>query len=245
MSIYAQPHLRTVGLFVGLGMMALMPMNAAAATISFDDAATTMTASLEGSSYAGFSWVNFDVHHQDYFKSFGLPSGLDNGVISPQYTAANHREGYAILQSPQPFDFLGANFTSLGKNNARITIEGYRPGDTLGDVSSLGTPSFVFSTLFSANAPTSVNVDFTNIIALKFLAFRWDDIGTTTNAYPAFGTYGDFFLMDNMVVSVPEPNIALLIVLGMMTVLGIRRRPANRMSVPCPLDPCSGLCRAS
>ncbi len=157
------------------------------------------------------TWTNGVIYRQDYFlTNYGLPSGLDHGVISPSYAMANLREGYLIVGSPVLFDFYGAAFTSLGKNNARITVEGYRPGDPLGSVSQAGVPTFESTAMFSAGAPTDLSVDFTDIVALKVLAYRWDDLGTTTNAYPAYGTYGNFFVMDNMAVSVPEPSSLVL-----------------------------------
>jgi hypothetical protein len=192
-----------------------------AGTVAFDDATTNSSATI--TTYTGLTWTNVTVYRDDAFSNIGFQSGLDYGVLSPRYAAANTTEGYAIIQSAAPFDFFGGNFTSFGKNNATLTILGYLPTDTVGAANSPGTPTYTYATTFSATAPTNIPLNFTGVTAIKILAFH---DGSTVNAFPSQPTFGDFFLLDNFSYSGPSsaPEPASLAVFGIGTLALIRRR---------------------
>lgn len=188
--------------------------------LAFDDITSAKSLNLTSTAYAGLSWTNVFLCRDNFLLDMGITSGLDQGgVTSGHYGIYNEREGYALVQSTNPFDFYGGDFSSAFKNNASLTLEGYRVGDPIGTISTAGIPSLTFQTTISATTVTEVTVNFTNIVALKILA---DHTPSTTFTWPAQDAGGDFFVLDNMAVSVPEP--ATLSVLAITVPMLLRRK---------------------
>lgn len=97
--------------------------------VGFDDLTNSDTLYEIPNGYAGLHWHNWIAVHQKYYAGYGYI----NAAISGEYVAYNSSGHPAVLESPDPFDFLGA-YVGVAWASAEkgfIDIKGWREDELI------------------------------------------------------------------------------------------------------------------
>ena len=166
--------------------------------ITFDDLPATQARVPNG--YGGLSWSEFDyLQASSYFLN---PSGYQAGMISPG------RVGFGFpFTSPTSvfsvdlFNFNSAYLTAAWNNNLQLEVKGYA-GTTL---------VYDNSYILSPVTPTLIQFNYSNVNEVDFLPSGGTD-------FPGYPGSGEQFVIDNLVIDVPEPSILALVLLGALCI---------------------------
>jgi hypothetical protein len=193
------------GLVAALGLsLAGAPLGAGAGTLTFDDITTeVISGAMEDlvPPYGGFTWSEFWRYaHEDLF------TGPQDITSSGSYAVYNifGADVDMSVGAGETFDFIGAYFTALWRNDLQITVTGLLDG------------SQVYSQTVTVQATGQVwyQFDYDNIDELTF-----DSFGGTNAGY---GNDGVQFALDDFTF-VPEPN-SFALVGGGLVVFGLFQR---------------------
>ena len=157
-------------------------------TITFDEFTYNVFTpySLIANGYQGLNWNNFFAFNPYVYQ---YPTDYPGGVISPNNVAFNGSGQPATLSSPFPFDL-----TSHDANPLLLTVQAFH-GATL---------QYANSYFLYPSSPQNINFGYAGVDRVTFSALWYGQ------------TYGANFIMDNLVVTVPEPAISGLLLLGFL-----------------------------
>jgi len=191
-------------LAIGIATLAGVCAPASATVVRFDEVTTLPEAGITDG-YAGFNWHNFSVLDATNFA--GNPSGLLNGLVSPNYVAFNDW-GEPAEFSGDPFHFFGAYLTGAWRDGLNVDVEGYR----------LGTLLYSETVVLNSSGPLWFQADYLNVDTVRFVSQG----GTHHNGYPGDGTQ---FVLDNLTyATIPTPAAVLLVGLGTTLTGWLRQR---------------------
>lgn len=181
-----------------------MAIAAEATTVNFDSLPPVSSATPISSGYAGFQWFNFD--YLDMRTA--SPGGFQNGAVSPYNVAFNVQGNPASLSSITPFSLNSAYLSGAWNNGLQVEVKGY-----------VGT-ALTYDHIYSVNAtsPTLINFNYLGVDEVTFISS-----GGTSAGYSGQGTQ---FVLDDMVVSAPEPGTGSLLCTGaaLMGIVMVRRK---------------------
>ena len=169
--------------------------------ITFDDLSLQSYGGPIPDGYAGFKWDYFGVLDPQGFP--GDSVGYLNGMVSPRHVAFNayansdgtttggfHAFGYA-------FNLNSAYLTAAWNDGLQVRVMGF--------VNGLATYDSTYT--FDTIGPSLVNFNYLGIDKVEFISY-----GGLPHGNPGFG--GTQVAIDNLVISVPEPNTVSLLVFG-------------------------------
>ncbi len=196
---------RTVSLAVAAATLLIAPALARAELLTFDSI-TTLDARGIPVGYGGLVWSNFWVANA---SQLGLiPSGYENGLVSPAYVAFNPGGNPATMSvaAGSTFTLNSGYFTGAWNDGLQIEAIGTLLGGAVFDKTfTVDTSGPSFET-FGGQAVDSV----------EFIA-----TGGTNHGYNGQGTY---FALDNLTINaVPEPGTLGLSAFGAVAALVVGR----------------------
>ena len=181
-----------------------------AALLNFDDITTEYDGTVQ--EYGGFSWININVLHKDYFKdNFNINSGFENGVASGEYIAVNDYARTATVTSENgPFDFEGTFLTAAWNNGLNITVAAKLDG------------------MEKYNQTVIVDVDCKTWFDFDFFGINELEISSSSGTNAELGWRGQHFVMDDFTFTefqqIPIPPTLLLLCSGLIGIAGFRRK---------------------
>jgi len=150
--------------------------------------------------YASLQWVNFyDMNPNNIYQGpFG--SGYLNAVVSLNNVIWNASGNPAQISSSTPFSLDSAYMTAAWMDGLQIEVQGF-----------IGS-SMTYDNIYTINtdSPTLVAFNYLGVNQVTFIAS-----GGTQHYAQGWGTE---FAIDNMVVTVPEPNGISLLLLGIVCI---------------------------
>jgi PKD repeat protein len=156
--------------------------------IGFDDLSNSITGWVSiPDGYGGLTWINlFVVNGVGYPNGGGFGAGVvsASNVVYNGYEYYNGYEDVASVTAGSPFNLISAYLTAAWYDNLQCEALGYA-GSTL-------TYSNIYT--LSATNPTLINFNYFGVNAVYFIIFG----GTP---HPGYIDYGEYFVMDNMIVS--------------------------------------------
>lgn len=156
--------------------------------IGFDDLPSSITGWLSiPDGYGGLTWINlFVVNGVGYPNGGGFGAGVvsASNVVYNGYEYYNGYEDVAAVTAGSPFNLISAYLTAAWNDNQQFVVVGYT-GSTL-------TYTNIYT--LSATNPTLINFNYFGVNAVYFGTFG----GTH---HPGYIDYGEYFVMDNMIVS--------------------------------------------
>src|SRR4051812_12856297 len=134
--------------------------------------------------YHGLHWQNFWALDTSLLTN---PSGYLNGVVSLNNVAFNGG-GNSALFSTGTFDLNSAYLGAAWNDGLHVEVQGFT-GSTL-----------VYDNTYTVNTAgsTLINFNYLGVDSVKFISS-----GGTSHGYLGSGTH---FLIDNLVITVPEPS---------------------------------------
>jgi len=153
--------------------------------------------------YGGFQWNNFDYLDGADF----VASGYQNGVVSGMNVAFNGSGESALFNGGGLFDLNSGWLTAAWNDGLSVEVQGFA-----------GT-ALVYDNTYTLNAtaPTLVVFNYLQVDSVEFISS-----GGVSHGYGGSGTQ---FMMDNLTVTVPEPNPTMLLLFGsVLIVLQLRKR---------------------
>ena len=180
---------------------------AAQAVIGFDDLFTYPGGdnNVVPNGYGEIQWSSFNFVN-------GLnnplnPSGYQNAVVSANNVAFNAYGGPAQISSQNLFDLNSGYFTAAWSDGLQMEVQGFAGGHLL----------YENTYTLDTTAPLFIEFGFLNVDQVNF------------SSYGGVGHYqyvgGDQFVMDDIVVTVPEPRrLAFLILVALLGLLRGRFR---------------------
>jgi len=188
--------------------------------LTFDDLPDTANGLAVPSDYGGLHWQN--VGYLDVPLHYGnQPNGYQAGMVSAPIVIYNRGGNLATISRSTPFDFVSAYLTAAWYDNLQVEVLGYA-GNTL-------TYSNVYAP--SATAPARIDFDYLGVDEVTFSSFG----GTL---HPGYSNGGEMFVMDNLMVNIPEPAAETLAMLGAglwlfrMKIIEATKDCAGRSSYP-------------
>jgi hypothetical protein len=196
--------------------------------LGFDTISTDPFADIPDG-YGGLIWHGEGGPNDDEFAIidgatvYPLGSGYENGTISGDYVAFNPSFAAATVRDFERFDFTGAYLTAAWVSGLEVTVRGFR-GALLVAVQTVVIDAF---------APT-VPTDFITFNFLDIDKLEFSSVCPLVTCFPVdVGTpnAGAQFAMDEftfeVIPTVPEPRVFLLLALGGLA-LGASRRAGYR-----------------
>jgi len=189
-------------------LLFVVVVSADASLLNFDDITTKYDATVQ--EYGGFSWININVLHKDYFKdNFNINSGFENGVASGEYIAVNDYARTATVTSENgPFDFKGTYLTAAWNNGLNITVAAKLDG------------------MEKYNQTVIVDADCKTWFDFDFLGINELEISSSGGTNAELGWKGEHFVMDNFTftefVQTPVPSTLILLFSGLIGIAGFR-----------------------
>jgi hypothetical protein len=212
-------NFKNLALAIGATLVLSSGANATTlSTLTFDDVATP-GGLAHLSTYGGLNWDNTGVINTTLFP---YASGYQNADTSGTNVAYNEFASVAAASKGSTFDFIGANFTAAWNEGLQLTVDGWLGGSKVAGLTRTIT--------LNTSGPTSVyDFNFTGIDKLTFTS-----TGGTHNtvafgvANPSYGVGGTHFAMDDFqyTTPAPEPSSMVLGLMGLSSVLGLRRKKA-------------------
>jgi hypothetical protein len=186
-----------------------------AGVITFDDLSDNGTGTPIANGYQGLNWANFQVQNTPLFTIFVGPNGAANGTVSSPNVAFNGFGDIAVLGVSPPSTFIlnSLYLTAYWNDGLNVEIEGFSGG--LG-----GTLLHDVTETINTTSPTLVNLDWTGIDTVSFLAS-----GGSQN--PNFSGSGTQFALDNLdltIVPIPAALPLFATGIGGLGLLGWRRK---------------------
>jgi hypothetical protein len=184
-------------------------------TIKFDDIPSVSGPSgnfpVVTNGYNGFQWSNFYV--VDALDS-SIPSGGQNGTVSPKNVAFNANGNPANFSSSGAFALDSAYLTAAWNDGLQLEVQGF-----------VGT-TLTYDNTYTLNTagPVLVNFKYLGVDEVNFISSG----GTHHSGYSGAGTQ---FAMDNLTVTVPEPNALSLFGIGAL-ILCWRIKPNKLLRRP-------------
>jgi len=174
-------------------------------TITFDEFTYNVFTpySLIPNGYQGLNWDNFYAFNPYVYQ---YPTDYPGGVISPPNIAFNGSGQPATISSPSPFDLNSAYLTSHDANPLLLTVQAF-DGATL---------QYANSYFLYPSSPQDIGFGYVGIDRVTF-----------STLLPG-KTYGPNFIMDNLVVTIPELGLSGLLLLGFLLRGVSRRSPIQR-----------------
>lgn len=182
--------------------------NADAALLNFDDITTEYDATVQ--EYGGFSWINMNVLHKDYFKDkFNINSGFENGVVSEEYVAVNnYARTAAVVSEGAKFDFKGTFLTAAWNNGLNITVVARLDG------------------MEKYNETVTVDADCSTWFDFNFLGINELEFSSLGGTNAELGWRGQHFVMDDFTFTefaqIPIPSPLILLSSGLIVIAGFR-----------------------
>lgn len=194
---------------------------AAQATIllTFDELSLEEYGGPMPTDYAGLKWQDFGLIRSKDYPLAG--TGAQQGLISPEYvifTGGDAGLGRSVASfrsvGGAQFTLDSAYLTGFVRDGLQVQVTGYVRGEQ------------TYQGVYTVNStePTLIQFNYVAIDRVRFLTSG----GTQ---HPGIGADGPGVVIDNMVISVPEPGtVGLLAVGGLALLLGCerRRRQARR-----------------
>jgi hypothetical protein len=162
--------------------------------------------------YASLQWVNFyDMNpNNTYLGPSG--SGYLNAVVYPNHVIWNASGNPAQISSSTPFDLDSAYMTAAWMDGLQIEVQGL-----------IGS-SMAYDNIYTINTASLTLVAF-NYLGVNQVTFIAS--GGTQHYLQRWGTE---FAIDNMTVTVPEPNAISLLLLGFVCIGVLVIQPPNEKS---------------
>lgn len=173
-------------------------------TLTFDDLPAPATyGSAVPAGYGGLQWNNFN-----YLDGAGfVASGYQNGVVSSGNVAFNGTGNPAQISSGTAFDLNSAWLTAAWNDGLQLEVQGFAGG----------TLAYDQTYTLNATASTLLTFSYLAVDQVNFISS-----GGVNHGYDGSGTQ---FVMDNVTVTVPEPNSTMLLLFGSaLIVLQLRKR---------------------
>ena len=162
--------------------------------INFDDVTTSDVFSL--TSYKNLTWTNLAALEPVLYNSGALvPSGYQNGIVSPNYVGATPLgTGASFETAGRFFSLRSMYYTAAWRNGVTVNINGYN-GSALLRTMSLTA---------NATSPTLINFNWSNLSKVSISASGgvWAGYG---------GTDAEYFALDNILISYGPDSAATLI----------------------------------
>jgi hypothetical protein len=188
-----------------------MAFGATSVTITFDDLAPPWDGSTyEGpipNGYDGFQWNNFYVMDA---ALLGAVNGYKNGMVSANNVAFN-AAGNPAMFSAGSFDLNSAYLTAAWNDGLQVEVQGF-----------VGT-TLTYDNTYTVNTtgPTLLDFNYLGVDEVSFISSG----GVPNGNY--LGGPGTQFVMDNLAVTIPEPNLLALACLGAAALMVWHRRTGN------------------
>ncbi len=183
-----------------------------AAVLNFDDITTEEY--FHFTNYGGFTWdAKFAVASDSFYATYGNTYGSPSG----EYAASNDGALSVSVTSPTDFNFCGAYFTGWAVDDE------YWEQDEESTATSITVIGYNNST-FVGSETMSLSTNQYDWLATNFVGV--DEIVFQTSGTPPDEPY---WLMDNFTYNepctkpIPEPASILLLGLGSLGILGLRR----------------------
>jgi PEP-CTERM motif len=184
--------MKKLRLFLGFVPAFVTIAGSAQQTITFDNLPSSAASPITNG-YAGFQWTGFE-----YMDSRNEPgTGFANGTVSLYNIAFNQGGNPANFSSSIPFTLESADLTGAWNNGLHVEVQGFM-GATL---------AYDHTYTVNATGPTLINFNFTGVNEVNLISS-----GGTSAGYAGVGTE---FVMDNLIVAVPEPGTWALFGLGL------------------------------
>jgi hypothetical protein len=181
---------------IWLASVGLAGATNAPALLTFDDLSPGSDYSLIPNGYGGLQWNNFGV-----IAGGGQPlySGYWNGMVTSPNVAFIPYGAPASITSTTPFDLTSAYLAAAWQNGMQLEVKGL-VGDTV---------AYDNTYTLGISAPTFVQFNYLGVDRVDFLCVS---------------AYTQQLVMDNLIVTVPEPSVFAFGIFGVMGALVLRRR---------------------
>lgn len=193
-------------MLAGILLVFAIVTSANATVLTFDDISTDSIGTI-GDGYGGLDWDNMG-----FIKNtFNANSGYDNGTVSGDYTAFNQWAQVGTVNDTS-FDFNGAYLTGAWNTGLNIKVTG----------SLNGADIYSQTVTVDTTGPTWFDFNFLGIDSLAFSSFGGvnAELGGGAGAHFAM----DDFTFNQTVDPVPEPATILLMGVGLLGLIGYRRK---------------------
>jgi hypothetical protein len=163
--------------------------------------------------YGGFNWQLEGADSWVFHKGFGYPGFTAlQGVTSGNFAAYTNHDfnHYFVITSTKAFDFTSAYFTSLALEHNNISIEGFIGTNTIAAITTSFDVSNSIPTFFEANG------QFNGINKLV--------ISSTLDNPEGWIAMDDFNYNPPAAAPAPEPSSMILGLMGLGSMLGLRRK---------------------
>ena len=172
--------------------------------LTFDDLPTPATyGSPVPAGYGGIQWNNFDYLNGANF----IASGFQNGVTSGMNDAFDGSGDASQISAGGKFDLNSAWLTAAWNDGLQVEVQGFLGG------------AMVYDNTYTLNATTPALITF-NYLGVDTVNFI--SSGGVNHGYDGSGTQ---FVMDDLIVVVPEPGVVTIMVIGLLSF--ILARPAR------------------
>jgi hypothetical protein len=170
-------------------------------TLTFDGLPAPGTyASPVPAGYGGFQWNNFNYLNGADF----VASGYQNGVVYGENVAFNGAGNSALFNNSRVFDLDSGWLTAAWNDDLSVEVQGFAGSTRVYD------NTFILN----ATAPTQIVFNYLQVDSVEFISS-----GGINHSYDGSGTQ---FVMDNVTVTVPEPNSTMLLLFGSL-LIGVRQ----------------------
>lgn len=189
-------------LAAGAGLLLAVTSSNAQELITFDDLTLSTYGGPIPNGYAGFEWDSFGALDPQSYPSD--PVGYLSGMVSPRQVAFPAYVGSldgpttgGFHSSGSVFDLNSAYLTSAWNDGLQVEVLGFVRGQL--------TYSSAFT--LDTTGPTLVNFNYLGIDRVTF-----SSQGGIPHGNPGGG--GSHMVIDNLVVTIPEPSTVSLLLLG-------------------------------
>ena len=215
--------MKSLSLYLASCVASLLAITASNAQelITFDDLVLQTYGEPIPNRYAGLEWDNFGVLDPQSYP--GDPVGYLNGMVSPRHVAFPAYVGSfdgpttgGFRLSGNVFDLNSAYLTAAWNDGLQVEVLGFVSGEL--------TYSSAFT--LDTTGPTLVNFNYLGIDTVKF-----SSQGGIPHGNPGGGGFG--MVIDNLVVTIPEPSSISLFLFGASFIgYGMAKRGLRHKKLP-------------